>query len=177
MAMKWTAFVSLCSSLVVLAGCGSSDNATAGPSPAYARLLRTMYRNTVPTVTVAALARELRQPTAPLLLDVRTPAEFRVSHLRGARLVPYDSLATLRLAGVDRARPVVVYCSIGVRSERMGERLHALGFQNVHNLYGGLFEWVNQGNPVYDGPKTTTNVHPYSVLWGVWLKRGHKAYE
>ena len=175
--MKWTASASFCSGLLILAGCGNADNTTVGPSPAYDRLLRTMYRKTVPTVTAAALVRQLRLPEAPLLLDIRTPAEFRVSHLRGARLVPYDSLATLQLAGVDRAQPVVVYCSVGVRSERMGERLHALGFQNVHNLYGGLFEWINQGNPVHDGRKATANVHPYSALWGVWLKRGRKTYE
>lgn len=141
-------------------------------------MLRTMYHNTVPTVTSATLARELRAGSqAPLLLDIRTPAEFRVSHLRGARLVPYDSLATVQLTGVDRTRPVVVYCSVGVRSERMGERLHALGFQKVTNLYGGIFQWINEGYPVYTDEGATQNVHPYSAIWGVWLKRGHKAYE
>ena len=177
MALNPTTCASFCGGLLLVAGCGSADAPAVGPSPAYNRVLRTLYRRTVPTVTAAALARQLRQPVPPLLLDVRTAAEFRVSHLRGARLVPYDSLATLRLPGIDRARPVVVYCSVGVRSERMGERLHALGFARVHNLYGGLFEWVNQGHPVYNGPEATLRVHPYSALWGVWLKRGRKAYD
>lgn len=175
--MKRTTFAGFCSGLLALAGCGGSADDAAGPGLAYDRLLRTMYRHTVPTMMPAALVRELRRPSAPLLLDIRTPVEFRVSHLRGARLVPYDSLATLQLADVDRTRPIVVYCSVGVRSERMGEQLHALGFQQVHNLYGGLFEWVNEGYPVYNSQGLTQNVHPYSALWGAWLKRGRKVYE
>ena len=165
-------------SLWALSACGQGDAGPArGPSPTYARLLRTLYRNSVPTVAPAALAHELQQPPAPLLLDVRTPAEYRVSHLRGARFVPFDSLAVETFAGVDRRQPVVVYCSVGYRSERLGERLHALGFRHVRNLYGGLFEWVNEGYPVYNAQGPTSNVHPYSPLWSPWLKRGRKAYE
>lgn len=140
-------------------------------------MLRLLYKHTVPTVAPAALAGELNRPGAPLLLDARTPAEYAVSHLSGATLVPYDSVPTAEFAGVDRSRPVVVYCSVGYRSERLGDRLHALGFQHVRNLYGGLFEWVNEGHAVVDAKGPTAKVHPYSALWGVWLKRGRKAYQ
>ena len=167
----------LCGGLLALVGCGGHPDEAASPSPAYNYFLRLVYRHTVPTTTPAALAQALREPAPPLLLDARTPAEFRVSHLRGARLVPFDSVAALRLPGVARTQPVVVYCSVGVRSERLGERLHALGFRTVHNLHGGLFEWVNQGYPVYDSRGLTQAVHPYSALWGAWLRRGRKAYE
>ena len=98
-------------------------------------------------------------------------------HLRGARFVAFDSVATAQFAGLDRRQPVVVYCSVGVRSERLGERLHALGFRNVRNLYGGLFEWVNEGHPVVNAAGPTADVHPYSAFWGSWLRRGRKVYE
>lgn len=164
--------------MFLLSACGAPDSAPAsGPGVAYERLLGTLYRNSVPTVSAAELARELSQPQPPLLLDARTPAEFGVSHLHGARFVHFDSLATEQLPGIERTRPVVVYCSIGVRSERLGERLHALGFRQVRNLYGGLFEWVNEGLPVYNAQGLTQHVHPYSALWGAWLKRGQKTYE
>ena len=175
---KKTVFVWLCSSAVALAACGHAESDTArGASPGYARMLRVLYRNTVPTVPAATLVRELRQPGAPVLLDARTPAEYRVSHLRGARFVNYDSLAVERFAGLDRTRPVVVYCSVGYRSERLGERLHALGFKNVRNLYGGLFQWVNEGYPVCNAKGPTQNIHPYSALWSPWLTRGRQVYE
>ena len=168
----------LCVGLLALAACGrSADETPASPGLLYRQLLRTIYRHTVPTVPAASLARELGQPAPPLLLDVRTPAEFRVSHLAGARFVDFDSVATAQFADLPRNRPVVVYCSVGLRSERLGERLHALGFQHVRNLYGGLFEWVNEGHPVVDSAGPTINVHPYSPVWSPWLKRGRKTYE
>ncbi|MCC3152455.1 rhodanese-like domain-containing protein [Hymenobacter sp. BT770] len=165
-------------SLFALSACGQAGTGTPGGShPNYDRLLKALYRNTVPTVKAAALVQELSRPAAPLLLDARTPAEFKVSHLRGARFVNYDSLAKEKFVGIDRKQPVVVYCSVGYRSERLGERLHTLGFRSVRNLYGGLFEWVNEGFPVYNAQGLTHNVHPYSPLWSPWLKNGQKVYE
>lgn len=167
-----------CLGLLALAGCGpEAGSAPTRPGVLYQQLLRTIYRHTVPTVPAAELARELQQAAPPVLLDVRTPAEFRVSHLAGAQFVDFDSVPTAQFAGLDRARPVVVYCSVGLRSERLGERLHALGFRQVRNLYGGLFEWVNEGHPVVNATGPTTDVHPYSTFWGSWLRRGRKVYE
>ena len=175
--MKHVVFSSLCFGLLILSACNSDEVKKAGSAnPGYVRLLRVLYRNTVPTMLPATLADELRQPTAPLLLDVRTPAEYKVSHLHGARFVNFDSIRTTTFADLDHSQPVIVYCSVGYRSERLGERLHALGFQNVRNLYGGLFEWVNQGYPVYNAQGVTANVHPYSPMWSPWLQRGHKVY-
>ncbi|MBO2012821.1 rhodanese-like domain-containing protein [Hymenobacter negativus] len=178
MGLKSAVIVSASSIMLLLSACGpEATDKTARPDMLYKQLLRTLYRRTVPTVAPAALVQELAQPTAPLLLDVRTPAEFRVSHLQGAQFVNYDSLAREQFADVPRTRPVVVYCSVGVRSERLGEHLQTLGFREVRNLYGGLFEWVNEGYPVYNTNGLTTNVHPYSAMWSPWLKRGRKVYE
>ena len=175
--MKHVVFSSLCLGLLTLSACGSGEAEQArSTNPGFDRLLRLLYRNTVPTMLPATLATELRQPAGPLLLDARTPAEYKVSHLQGARFVNFDSIGTATFAGFDRSQPVVVYCSVGYRSERLGERLHALGFQNVRNLHGGLFEWVNEGYPVYNSEGLTPNVHPYSAAWSLWLKRGHKVY-
>ena len=158
---------------LALAGCGHQPPATK-PAPVYLTLLKTLYHNTVPRLTVARLAQELAVPPVPLLLDVRTPAEFRVSHLAGAQFVNADSIATVQLPGIDRQQPVVVYCSVGVRSERLGERLLALGFRNVRNLQGGIFEWVNEGHPVVNAAGPTADIHPFSTFWGLWLRRGNK---
>ncbi|GAC1593930.1 MAG: hypothetical protein NVS3B25_16240 [Hymenobacter sp.] len=178
MALKRVLMPFLFVGLLAAGACGPAGSEVASrPSPAYAQLLQTLYRHTVPTVASAVLVRELSEPAAPLLLDARTPAEYQVSHLQGARFINYDSVATVQLPGVDRSRPVVVYCSVGCRSERLGERLQALGFQYVHNLYGGLFEWVNEGYPVYNAGGLTSDVHPYSLVWSPWLKRGRKVYK
>ena len=71
----------------------------------------------------------------------------------------------------------MVCCSVGARSEKIGAQLRQAGFTNVRNLYGGIFEWVNEGQPVVTGAnRPTDRVHAYSPTWGIWLKRGQKVY-
>jgi len=164
--------------LLTLPACGQDKPAGASSRAGYDQLLRTLYRNTVPVVQPAQLAATLsKHPATVLLLDTRTPAEYRVSHLRNAHFVDFNSFEQNTFADLPRNQPVVLYCSVGYRSERVGERLKALGFQDVRNLYGGLFQWVNEGRPVYNEQGLTTNVHPYSALWSVWLKSGRQVYE
>ncbi|WP_244535882.1 rhodanese-like domain-containing protein [Hymenobacter psychrotolerans] len=159
--------------LLALSACGRSANDTA-----YDQLLRTLYRGTVPVVRPAQLAATLRsKPASVVLLDTRTPAEYRVSHLAGAQFVNFDTFEKAEFQDVPRDRTVVVYCSVGYRSERVGERLKALGFRNVRNLYGGIFQWVNEGQPVYNAQGLTQDVHPYSALWSTWLTQGRKVYQ
>ncbi|MGI4873829.1 MAG: rhodanese-like domain-containing protein [Janthinobacterium lividum] len=161
--------------LTGLAACqGRQANAPPTTNPLYSAMLRGLLKESVPFVSVAQLQ---RQP-APVLLDTRAPAEFAVSHLRGARWVGYDSFSLAEMRGLPLDTPIVVYCSVGARSEKIGAQLQRAGYTHVRNLYGGLFEWVNEGQPVvttHDAP--TDKVHPYSPAWGLWLKRGQPAYE
>lgn len=143
-------------------------------SKPYGAMLEAMYKKSVPLVTVT----ELKQMQNVVLLDTRAKAEYDVSHLPNARWVGYDDFELKRVQDVPKQANVVLYCSVGYRSERVGEKLLAAGYQQVHNLYGSLFEWVNQGNAVVDKRgKPTQRVHAYSRLWGVWLQQGEKVYE
>lgn len=143
-------------------------------SRTYGLMLETLYKKTVPFVSVA----ELKKMPNAVLLDTRAKAEFDVSHLPNARWVGYDDFDLKRVQGIDKNASVVLYCSVGYRSERVGEKLLVAGYRHVTNLYGSLFEWVNQGNPVVDNQgKQTRRVHAYSRPWGVWLNRGEKVYD
>jgi len=131
------------------------------PSRAYRTMLDALYKKTVPLVTVAAL----KKTPGVVLLDTRSREEYDVSHLPDARWVGYDDFDLKRVGDIPKGANVVTYCSVGVRSERVGEKLLAAGYQHVHNLYGSLFEWVNEGNPVVDKQgKPTERVHGYSRL-------------
>ena len=139
----------------------------------YSAMLRGLLRGSVPFVSVA----QLRQQPAPVLLDTREAPEFAVSHLRGARLVGYDKFSLATVRDLPKNAPIVVYCSVGARSEKIGAQLQQAGFTNVRNLYGGLFEWVNEGQPVYRAAnRPTAQVHAYAPSWGIWLQRGQKVY-
>jgi rhodanese-related sulfurtransferase len=158
-------------SLLLTAGTGVRAQTTSG---AYTAMLETMYKKSVPLVTVT----ELKKMSNVVLLDTRAKAEYDVSHLPNAHWVGYDDFDLVRVRGIPKQANVVLYCSVGYRSERIGEKLLATGYQHVHNLYGSLFEWVNEGNPVVDSRgKPTSRVHAYSRLWGVWLQKGDKVYE
>lgn len=140
----------------------------------YRAMLDALYQKTVPLVSVANLK---KMPDA-VLLDTRSRAEYDVSHLPNARWVGYDDFDLKRIRGIPKDANVVLYCSVGYRSERVGEKLLAAGYRRVRNLDGSLFEWVNQGNAVVDRDgKPTQRVHAYNRMWGVWLKRGEKVYE
>lgn len=115
-----------------------------------------------------------------VLLDTRKKEEFDVSHLPNAVWVgdkEFDSTKVLKDIP-DKGRPIIVYCSIGVRSEDIGEKLLDLGYTNVQNLYGGIFQWKNKDRVIYN-PKEqpTDSVHAFSKYWGRLLSKGVKVYD
>ena len=72
---------------------------------------------------------------------------------------------------------IVVYCSLGIRSEDIAEKLKKAGYTNVLNLYGGIFEWKNNNYNVFSsGGKATEKVHTFSKEWSKWLLKGEKIY-
>jgi hypothetical protein len=44
-------------------------------------------------------------------------------------------------------------------------------------MYGGIFEWVNNGYPIVNSAGPTQRVHAFDRTWGVWLKKGEKVYK
>ena len=103
----------------------------------------------------------------PLLLDVREPAEYAVSHIAGARSVPWQSDWEAALKEIPKTQPIVVYCSIGYRSSALALKVQRAGFAQVATLEGSIFKWASEGRPLIgsDG-RATTVVHPYDASWG-----------
>lgn len=126
-----------------------------------------MAEGKVPEITPDAL-----RPSY-YLLDTRERAEFDVSHLKDARWVGYSGFDLKSVADLPKDATIVVYCSVGYRSERIGEKLQKAGFQQVKNLKGGIFGWVNLGKPVVNNDEEPIEtVHGYDEKWAKWVKRG-----
>jgi len=139
----------------------------------YATVLRGLLSHSVSEIGVE----DLLVMKGAVLLDAREPDEFAVSRLAGARYAGYDHFDLNMLGDLDRNQTVVVYCSVGYRSEKIAEKLLNAGFVQVYNLYGGIFEWVNAGQPVVDAAgQPTDRVHAYNRTWGLFLQRGDKVY-
>jgi rhodanese-related sulfurtransferase len=126
----------------------------------------------VPHLTTAQLASWLTDPNRvpPLLLDVRTQAEFAVSHLAGARWIDPSTPPQKIIATLPADRPVVLYCAVGYRSAECATRLLRAGFTSLTNLEGSLFQWANEGRPLAADVGPASRVHPYSQRFGKLLK-------
>lgn len=142
-------------------------------SSAFRMMLRGLLKHSVPEIGVQEAAHD---SASLVFLDAREPQEFAVSHLKGAIFAGYEHFELAQLPPLDRSKHIVVYCSVGYRSEKITEKLNAAGFTHVSNLYGGIFEWVNQGFPVYNAAGPTQEVHGFDHTWGVWLRKGKKVY-
>ena len=121
-------------------------------------------------------------PSSYVLFDVRARAEYDVSHIDGSIWVDPE------LSAVDfyeahkttiSGKQVVLYCSVGVRSSRLAERLYAFKPEDltskVFNLEMGVFGWHNQKHPLVKASDhnqiSTDYIHPYNHWWGRMINR------
>lgn len=107
--------------------------------------------------------------TDTLLIDVREPEEYAISHISGAQNIS-DAAAIVGLA-LQTQKNIVVYCSIGYRSAVMAQKLKKRGIHNVTNLQGSIFAWANADLPLVNKAGSTLAVHPYDDYWGQLLDK------
>ena len=74
-----------------------------------------------------------------ILLDVRSPQEYKEGHINGAILIPeYELKRDADKFLTNKEEVIVVYCSTGMRSKKAQKELKEKGYKNVYNLYNGL---------------------------------------
>jgi rhodanese-related sulfurtransferase len=101
-----------------------------------------------PVISPTDLAARL-QRHAPLLVDVRTPAEFVEGHIGGAINVAHDEIAGRWPAlDIPQDEEVVVYCGTGRRAGLAQQALETLGYLRTRILEGGFEAWKKAGLPV-----------------------------
>ena len=124
----------------------SAPAAPAAPTADPAAIARVL--DSVPGVTAAELETRLASPNAPVLLDVRSVAEYAAGHLPGARNLPHDQ-PPARLADLPSARDqqLVVYCRTGRRSLQATLWLRSQGYPQAVNLRGGVHQWSDDIYP------------------------------
>ena len=141
------------------------------------KLLKKHNTESIPYISVE----ELAMPNSDaVILDSREIKEYEVSHIKDAIQVGYDFFAieTVEKQVTDKSKTIVVYCSVGIRSEDIGEKLKEAGYTNVYNLFGGIFEWKNKDQIVYNTEEEPTeDVHTFSKEWSKWLLKGIKIYK
>ncbi len=122
----------------------------------------------VPVLSV----KELQTKPNIILLDSRTKAEYDVSRIEHAVWVGEKDWDLKFLKRINPEHTVVVYCSVGYRSEKLVKKLVRLNFKKAFNLYGGIFDWVNQGNPIESAHGKTDSIHGYDENFARWVEKG-----
>lgn len=79
--------------------------------------------------------KEYEKTAGAVLLDVRTPQEYREGHIPGSKNVPLQSMESVKQAAAKDA-PVFVYCYSGSRSSQAAGILKQMGYTNVKNIGG-----------------------------------------
>lgn len=150
---------------------------TGNAQKSLSKLLKKYNTESIPYIYVDSLKNCMNTIT---LLDARENKEFRVSHIKNAIFVGYTTFSiekTIKKLPNKDAK-IVVYCSLGIRSEDIAEKLMRKGYTNVYNLYGGIFEWKNKENNVFNAnEEKSEKIHAFNKEWGKWLKKGEKVYE
>jgi rhodanese-related sulfurtransferase len=99
-----------------------------------------------PEMTVKELKARVDEGNAPVIVDVREPAEFDICRIPGARLIPLGQLPA-RIAELDPSTEIVVHCKAGGRSAKATALLRERGFTLARNLSGGILAWIDQVDP------------------------------
>ena len=97
-------------------------------------------------ITVTELKERMDRGDAPMIVDVREPAEFEICSIPGAVLIPLQQLPQ-RLGELDPSKEIVLQCKVGGRSANATAYLQRAGFARARNLKGGILAWIDQVDP------------------------------
>ncbi|MDC9719703.1 MAG: rhodanese-like domain-containing protein [Gammaproteobacteria bacterium] len=111
-------------------------------------LLITERRKAAPSVSPQQ-ATVMSNGEDALLLDIRTPADFKAGHVIGAKNIPFADL-TKRITELEKHKdkPIIVICKTGQTASGAANVLKKAEFTNVHRMAGGMAEWTGQNLPL-----------------------------
>ncbi len=83
------------------------------------------------------------------VLDVRTPEEFASGHIAGAVNLNLNGKDfSDKLEKLDKSKPYLVNCAVGMRSAKACKKMNELQFKTLYDLQGGINAWKKDGKPV-----------------------------
>ena len=102
--------------------------------------------NTKPTYQLITpeSAKIMMEDSSVVILDVRTPEEYKEGHIEGSILIPdYEILETAEKILTDKNQTILVYCRSGNRSKQASEKLVNLGYTDVIEI-GGIMDYTGE---------------------------------
>ena len=100
-------------------------------------------------ITRDDLLKDMQGDKPPLIVDVRSQGEYDRDHVPGAVHIPFYSIGSgLRVIGLAKQDPVVLYCEHGPRSGIAGVSLYLSGYEKVYSLEGSMKAWRKNEFPI-----------------------------
>jgi phage shock protein E len=125
--------------VLALVGCGVQANTSAPAADGGAS--KSLY---LPVHVDAATVNNVRNRDDIVLIDVREDREYAEGHIPGAVLIPFDQIPN-RLNEIPQDKTVIAVCRSGNRSSQVISFLSQQGFNNIHNMQGGMLAWDQAG--------------------------------
>lgn len=125
------------------------------------------------TASTRTLKEAIEQGQDAIIIDVRTPPEYRSSHITSAKNLPLGDLSEASLEGIaSKDDTVYLICQAGGRSVKALHLLNSFGYSNVVNVDGGMNAWSNSGYPVLEGTKSMSIERQVRVAAGSLVVTG-----
>ena len=137
----WKLFTPLAATIFVLAACGGQP---AQEAPAAPVQVEAGAELDLPVDINTQTVEQLRNRDDVVLIDVREDWEYAEGHIPGATLIPLGQVPD-RLSEIPKDKTVVAVCRSGNRSGQATNFLRQQGFENVHNMQGGMNAWSQAG--------------------------------
>ncbi len=84
-----------------------------------------------------------------VVLDIRTPKEFKAGHIPGAIMLDYYSPGFKKgLQQLDRSKRYLIYCRTGNRTSRTLKIIDQMGFNVIYHMKDGIVDWDRQKLPI-----------------------------
>lgn len=112
-------------------------------------IMNLFKEKTYKKITGKELEEKLKSAVPPILIDVRTPEEYKSGHIPKSRNIPVQNFeAEMLKSDINNDTPIVVYCQSGMRASKACSILSDLDFKEIYNLggignYSGQLETVN----------------------------------
>ena len=113
--------------ILVLSGCAAQSE-------------KTGYRQVTTDEAISIMEEEKDY----IILDVRTPEEYKSKHIPGAINIPNETIGTAEIPELpNKDQLIMVYCRSGRRSKEASEKLVKLGYTNIVE-FGGILDWKGE---------------------------------
>ncbi|MDX1413515.1 MAG: rhodanese-like domain-containing protein [Candidatus Promineifilaceae bacterium] len=143
---NWKLLLPLIMLALLLAACGGQSDTAVAPVAAEEDIQVTSLDKLGQTVDVQTVY-DIKNRDDVYVLDVREQYEYDEKHIPNVTLLPMSEIEG-RLDEIPTDKEVIITCRSGNRSGQVTQFLRQNGYDNVHNMQGGIIAWEEAGFPV-----------------------------